>query len=131
MRRTTVVAVAIMLCSLALGGTAVAGPDGRRQGMRVDPDHELHGQPEPHRYHLGEDPRLKLAPELVGKKNVAGKGHWHIFVNGKYNNFAATTSGKTTPVKKGDYKVNVTLNEQRPLTPFTPVRSKTISVMVD
>ena len=131
MRRSTVVAVAIMLCSLALGGTAASARTDATQAMRsiqitnftVNPNHtvtiwvKIHG--------------LKLAPALVGKKNVAGKGDWHIFVNGKYNNFAAKTSGKTTPVKKGEYKVYVTLNnnDHSPLSP--PVRSKAISVMVD
>ena len=74
---------------------------------------------------------LKLAPASIGKKNVAGKGHWHIYVNGKYNNASAATSGTTKPLKKGDYKVYVTLNnnDHSPLSP--PVRSKTVSVMVD
>ena len=130
MRRSTVVAVAIMLCSLALGGTAAQARTDSARGMRsiqitrftVNPNHtvtiwvKIRG--------------LKLAPALVGKKSVAGNGRWHIFVNGKYNNLAATMSGKTTPVKKGDNKVYVTLsnNDHSPLSP--PVRSQTISVMV-
>ncbi len=73
---------------------------------------------------------LELAPALVGKKNVAGKGHWHIYVNGKYNNFSAGASGKTKPLKKGDYKMYVTLanNDHSPLS--EPTRSKSIAVMV-
>jgi len=74
---------------------------------------------------------LELAPALVGKKNVAGKGHWHIYVNGKYNNFAAATSGKTKALKKGDYKVYVTLNNNDHSSLSEPTRSKTITVMVD
>jgi hypothetical protein len=74
---------------------------------------------------------LKLAPAQVGKKNVAGEGHWHIFVNGKYNNFSAATSGRTKPLKKGDYKVYVTLNNNDHSPLSEPARSKTISVMVD
>ena len=131
MRRIVMLALVLALGAVASVGVAQAR-SGSSEGMmesiqitnfKVNPNHTIsittaiHG--------------LKLAPGLVGKKNVAGKGHWHIFVNGKYNNFAATTSGKTTPVKKGDYKVYVTLNnnDHSPLSP--PVRSKTISVMVD
>jgi hypothetical protein len=64
-----------------------------------------------------------LAPSLVGKKNVAGKGHWHIYENGKNNPFAATTSGKTKPLKKGDYEVYVTLDDNGTL-PFPSRRGR-------
>ncbi len=74
---------------------------------------------------------LKLAPALIGKKNVAGKGHWHMYVNGKYNNASGATSGKTKPLKKGDYKVYVTLNNNDHSPLSEPTRSKTIRVMVD
>jgi len=74
---------------------------------------------------------LKLAPALIGKKNVAGKGHWHIYVNGKYNNASGATSGKTKVLKKGDYKVYVTLNNNDHSPLSEPTRSKAISVMVD
>ncbi len=74
---------------------------------------------------------LKLAPALIGKKNVAGKGHWHVYVNGKYNNASGATSGKTKPLKKGDYKVYVTLNNNDHSPLSEPTRSKTIRVMVD
>ena len=40
----------------------------------------------------------KLAPTLVGKKPTPGTGHWHIYVNGKYNNFSARPkTGRTDP----------------------------------
>jgi hypothetical protein len=74
---------------------------------------------------------LKLAPAKVGKASVAGQGHWHIYVNKKYNNFSASpTSGKTKKLKKGDYKVYVELvnNDHSPLSERTV--SKTIPVMV-
>jgi len=75
---------------------------------------------------------FKLAPALIGtKKNIAGKGHWHIYVNGKYNNASGATSGKTKPLKKGDYKVYVTLNNNDHSPLSEPTRSKTIPVMVD
>ena len=131
MRRITMLAVAVALGALAAGGAAQAstGTAGRMMhsiqitNFKVNANHtvtisvKIHG--------------LTLAPALVGKKNVAGKGHWHIYVNGKYNNFAATTSGKTMQLKKGDYKVYVTLNnnDHSPISP--PARSKTITVMVD
>ena len=73
---------------------------------------------------------LKLAPTLIGKKNVAGEGHWHIYVNGKYNNASGATSGTTKVLKKGDYKVYVTLNNNDHSPLSTPTRSKTITVMV-
>lgn len=74
---------------------------------------------------------LKMAPAKVGKKSVAGQGHWHIYVSKKYNNFSASpTSGKTKKLKKGDYKVYVELvnNDHSSLSEKTV--SKTIPVMV-
>jgi hypothetical protein len=75
----------------------------------------------------------KLYPKLVGSKvNKKDGGHWHIFVNGKYNAYSASPkSGRTTKLKKGDYKLYVALANDD----HSPVkgadRSKTISVMVD
>lgn len=73
---------------------------------------------------------LKLAPALIGKKNAAGQGHWHIYVNGKYNNASGATSGKTKALKPGHYKVYVTLNNNDHSPLSEPTRSKTITVMV-
>jgi hypothetical protein len=75
----------------------------------------------------------KLYPKLVGSKmNKKDGGHWHIYVNGKYNAYSASPkSGRTTALKKGDYKLYVALANDD----HSPVkgadRSKTISVMVD
>jgi hypothetical protein len=75
----------------------------------------------------------KMYPQSIGKKpNKADGGHWHILVNGKYNNASASpTTGKTTPLKKGDYKIKVVLanNDHSPVKESDP--SKTISVMID
>lgn len=68
----------------------------------------------------------------MSKKNVAGQGHWNIYVGGKLNNYSVNpTTGKTKPLAKGDYKVYVSLvnNNGTPLS--EPTRSKTVSVMVD
>jgi hypothetical protein len=68
---------------------------------------------------------FKMKPKQVGaEKNVAGAGHWHLYVNGKYNNYSANaTSRKTTALKKGDYKVYVTLNNNDiPRSPSRPGR---------
>ena len=68
----------------------------------------------------------------MSRKNVAGKGHWNIYVNGKLNNYSGNAStGTTKALKKGDYKVYVALvnNDGTPLS--EPTRSKTITVMVD
>jgi hypothetical protein len=73
---------------------------------------------------------LKLAPALVGKKNVAGKGHWHIYVDGKLNNDAVSTSGTTKPLQKGVYKVYVTLNDNDHSPLSEPTRSMAITVTV-
>jgi len=75
---------------------------------------------------------FKMLPKLVGaKKNVAGAGHWHLYVNNKYNNYSANaTSGKTTALKQGDYKVYVTLNNNDHSPLSEPTKSKTIPVMV-
>ena len=130
MRRIITLAAVLALGAVAVGGAAQART-GAAEGMvgiqitnfKVNPNHtvtidvKVRG--------------LKLAPALVGKKNVAGKGHWHIYVNGKYNNFAAGMAGKTKPLKKGDYKVYVTLNNNDHSPLSEPTRSKAISVMVD
>lgn len=75
----------------------------------------------------------KMYPKAVGSKKLAKDGgHWHIYVNGKYNTYSANaTVGKTTPLKKGDYKLRAELanNDHSPLK--EPAKSKTISVMVD
>lgn len=73
---------------------------------------------------------LKMAG--MSDANVAGSGHWNIYVNGKKNNFSVNaTKGTTKPLKKGDYKVYVALvnNDGTPLS--EPTKSKTITVMVD
>jgi Domain of unknown function (DUF4399) len=75
----------------------------------------------------------KMIPSRVGKKpNSATGGHWHIFVNGKYNNFSANArTGKTLKLKHGTYKIQVELanNDHSELSP--PVKSKTMSIKVD
>jgi hypothetical protein len=74
---------------------------------------------------------LKMAPAKVGKASVAGQGHWHIYVNGKYNTFSANaTTGRTKKLKNGDYKLYVELvnNDHSPLSEKTV--SKKIRVMV-
>jgi len=129
--RKVFVSILTLALATAVVGTAAQARSHTEQGMygiqitnfKVNPNHtvtinvKIRG--------------LKLAPALVGKKNVAGKGHWHIYVAGKYNNFAAATSGKTKALKKGDYKVYVTLNNNDHSPLSEPTRSKTISVMVD
>jgi hypothetical protein len=74
----------------------------------------------------------KMYPALVGKKtNKRDGGHWHIYVDGKYDNLSANpTRGVTTKLKKGDYKIYVALaNDDHSLVKGTHP-SKTITVMV-
>jgi hypothetical protein len=75
----------------------------------------------------------RMIPSRVGKKpNSATGGHWHIFVNGKYNNFSANAhTGKTTKLRHGTYKIQAELanNDHSELSP--PVKSKTMSIKVD
>jgi hypothetical protein len=75
----------------------------------------------------------KMYPKLVGAKtNKNDGGHWHVFVNGKYNNYSASAkSGTTKVLRHGDYKIYVALanNDHSPVKGAD--RSKTISVMVD
>ena len=75
----------------------------------------------------------KMYPALVGKKtNKADGGHWHIFVNGKYNNYSANaTKGVTLKLKHGDYKITAALanDDHSPVKGTHP--TKAISVMVD
>jgi hypothetical protein len=75
----------------------------------------------------------KMYPALVGKKtNKPDGGHWHIYVNGKYNTYSANaTKGTTTKLKKGDYKLYVALANNDHSLVKGAHRSKTISVMVD
>lgn len=76
---------------------------------------------------------FKMIPSKVGKKpNSPTGGHWHIFVNGKYNNFSANAkTGKTLKLKPGTYKIQTELanNDHSELSP--PVKSKTMSIKVD
>jgi cobalamin biosynthesis protein CbiD len=75
----------------------------------------------------------KMLPTRVGKKpNSATGGHWHIFVNGKYNNFSANAhTGKTLKLKHGTYKIHAELanNDHSELSP--PVKSKAMTIKVD
>ena len=74
----------------------------------------------------------KMYPSLVGKKtNKPDGGHWHIYVDGKYNTYSANPAkGTTTKLKKGDHRIYVALANDD----HSPVkgthRSKTITVMV-
>ena len=74
----------------------------------------------------------KMYPALVGKRtNKPDGGHWHIYVDGKYNAYSANpTRGTTTKLKKGDYKIYVALanDDHSPVKGTHP--SKTITVMV-
>ena len=75
----------------------------------------------------------KMLPTKVGKKpNSATGGHWHIFVNGKYNNFSANArTGKSLKLEHGTYKIQAELanNDHSELNP--PVKSKVMSIKVD
>jgi len=75
----------------------------------------------------------KMIPSKVGKKpNSATGGHWHIFVNGKYNNFSANAhTGRTLKLNHGTYKIQAELanNDHSELSP--PVRSKVMTIKVD
>lgn len=74
-----------------------------------------------------------MLPAKVGKKpNNATGGHWHIFVNGKYNNFSANArTGKTLKLEHGTYKIQAELanNDHSELSP--PVKSKAMTIKVD
>jgi hypothetical protein len=75
----------------------------------------------------------QMLPTRVGKKpNSASGGHWHIFVNGKYNNFSANAhTGKTLKLKHGTYRISAELanNDHSELSP--PVKSKSMTIKVD
>jgi hypothetical protein len=74
----------------------------------------------------------KMYPARVGKRpNKPNGGHWHIFVDGKYNSYSANaTTGKTGALKKGVHTISVALanNDHSPLAP--PVKSRTIRLQV-
>ena len=74
----------------------------------------------------------KMFPSRVGKKpNSTEGGHWHVFVDGKYNNFSANAhTGKALKVKAGWHTVRVELanNDHSELSP--PRKSKSMRVHV-
>lgn len=74
----------------------------------------------------------KMLPSRVGKKpNSTEGGHWHIFVDGKYNNFSANaTTGKALKVPAGWHTVTAELanNDHSELSP--PRKSKSLRVHV-
>ncbi len=74
----------------------------------------------------------KMLPSRVGKKpNSSEGGHWHVFVDGKYNNYSANaTTGRALKVKSGWHTVRVELanNDHSELSP--PRKSKSLRVHV-
>lgn len=73
----------------------------------------------------------KLYPARVGKKpNAADGGHWHIFVDGKYNNFAATTTGRTLKLAPGSHTIRAELanNDHSSLKPRVQSGSVTVTI---
>lgn len=75
---------------------------------------------------------FRMYPALVGKRpNKPDGGHWHILVDGKYNNASASASlGKTLKLEPGSRRIVVELanNDHSSLTP--PVRSKRVTVRI-
>lgn len=74
----------------------------------------------------------KMLPSRVGlKPNSATGGHWHVFIDGKYNNYSANaTTGRALKVKSGWHTVQAELanNDHSELKP--PVKSRTMRVHV-
>lgn len=74
----------------------------------------------------------KMYPKRVGKKRRSGGGgHWHIFVDGRYNGFSASrTLGRTTKLAAGAHTIRVELahNDHSPLR--VAVRSRAVRVDV-
>ena len=74
---------------------------------------------------------FKLLPGSIGKKpNVAGAGHWHVFVDGTYNNASGAASGVTKKLSAGKHTIWVELanNDHSRLAPS--VRSASVTVTV-
>ena len=74
----------------------------------------------------------KMYPRLVGKSaRRADGGHWHVFVDGKYNGFSShPTTGRTTKLAEGSHTIRVELanNDHSSLKP--PVRSRNVTVTI-
>ena len=73
----------------------------------------------------------KLLPALVGKSpNKSGGGHWHVFVDGKYDAAAAAAQGVTHKLAPGAHTISAELanNDHSRLRP--PVRSAAVRVTV-
>jgi hypothetical protein len=75
----------------------------------------------------------KMLPTTVGKTpNSATGGHWHIFVNGKYNNFSAGAhTGRTLKLEHGTYKIQVELANNDHSELSQPVKSKVMTIKID
>lgn len=75
---------------------------------------------------------FKMLPKRIGKKpNTAAAGHWHVFVDGKYNNASANaTTGATLKLTPRSHTIRVELanNDHSSLAPA--VRSKAVTVRV-
>jgi hypothetical protein len=77
----------------------------------------------------------KMYPTLVGKAPKPDGGHWHIYVNGRYNNFSTSaTRGQTNPKKKlgpGEYRIGAVLANNNHTEPKPKVRSAPVIVTVE
>ena len=125
-----------LLLLLVLGLAAVAGAQART-AARADVMHQI----QLNTFRVNADHTVtvfvtvrgwKMYPALVGKKtNKMDGGHWHIYVNGKYNTYSANPkSGKTTKLKKGDYKIYVALANNDHSLVKGAHHSRTVTVMV-
>lgn len=74
-----------------------------------------------------------MLPGRVGRKpNSATGGHWHIYVDGKYNGVSANArTGKTRPLKQGSHVIRVELanNDHSSLGPRVRSRGVTVKVV--
>jgi hypothetical protein len=76
----------------------------------------------------------KMYPKLVGSTSTPTRpngGHWHIFVDGKYDNFSASpTTGTAIKVKAGKHTVYAELANNNHSSLKPAVKSNTVHVTV-
>jgi hypothetical protein len=72
----------------------------------------------------------KMYPKLLGKAPRPDGGHWHIYVNGRYNNYSVNPTRGSTKLNKllppGTYRVSAHLANNN----FTEPRPRIVSNIV-
>lgn len=72
---------------------------------------------------------LTLAPDSIGKANVPGEGHWHIFLDGRMVQPVGAESFTLTGLTPGPHTITVALHNNDH-SPVSPVVATTVRIML-